>query len=210
MEELGWQVLLFDYRGCGDSVGNFSIKGWLEDVSAAVAYLKADLGAKEIWLAGFGMGGPLAVGCACAGGEEKSQPDEAMGSVKEVAGVISAGAPADFSSWAENSGQLLEYSRELGIISDSGFPADEQSWKDELLDFKAENYSGKMSDRPFLILHGSEDTMVPSLDARAIAESHSGAEIRIMEGVSQEMSLDPRVLAVILGWLRRNGSLAKL
>ena len=59
--EMGWAALAFAYRGCGESEGQFSLGGWLDDIAAAVAHVDATVRPLGIWLAGFGTGG-------CAGG----------------------------------------------------------------------------------------------------------------------------------------------
>ncbi|MTA43412.1 MAG: hypothetical protein F2567_10310, partial [Actinobacteria bacterium] len=38
--EMGWMVLVFNFRGAGDSDGNFSLHGWRDDLLAAAAYLR--------------------------------------------------------------------------------------------------------------------------------------------------------------------------
>ena len=183
--ELGWTVMIFSYRGCGDSPGNFSISGWLEDSKQAVAHLAQDV--PQVWTAGFGSGGAFAI---CAGAESR-----------EVSGVISVGAPADFSIWAKNSNQMLAYSRKLKIISEDSFPENKKSWGKEFADLDIEAASTKLAPRPLLVVHGAEDQIVPVLDARALASAHGEAEIRIVERATHRLAVDPRVLAILLGWL---------
>ena len=36
---MGWTVLTFNYRGCGQSDGDFSLAGWRDDIVAAVDFL---------------------------------------------------------------------------------------------------------------------------------------------------------------------------
>ena len=62
----GFGVLRFDYRGCGDSGGEFheaTVQGWLEDIGSAVAALRSRLGAGQMGLLGLRFGATLA---ACA------------------------------------------------------------------------------------------------------------------------------------------------
>ena len=188
-KNLGWTVLLFNYRGSGNSSGNFSMQGWLEDVSQAVKFLSPQV--SEVWLAGFGIGGALAI---CCGAKQK-----------EVVGVTVAGAPADLSDWVANSTQLLEHSRKIGLISDPQFPPDEDAWVKELSSLEVEKYSKEL-DKPLLVIHGSDDIVVPSLEARAIADMHGNADVRIIEGVTHRLSVDPRVSAIITGWLYRQST----
>src|SRR5690348_10779373 len=57
----GWAALTFQYRGTGGAEGDFSIDGWLADARAAVDALAARSDIASIWLAGFRLGGSLAI-----------------------------------------------------------------------------------------------------------------------------------------------------
>ena len=64
--EAGFGCLRFDYRGCGDSGGEFheaTVDGWLEDIQAAAAAMRSQLGRVETGLLGLRFGATLA---ACA------------------------------------------------------------------------------------------------------------------------------------------------
>ena len=52
-------------------------------------------------------------------------------------------------------------------------------------------------------MHGDSDDLVPSLDARVVADAHGIAELRIIGGGGHELRHDPRAVAVLLGWLSR-------
>jgi len=43
-EEMGWVVLTFNFRGAGQSEGDFSLQGWLDDVHAAIERERASSG----------------------------------------------------------------------------------------------------------------------------------------------------------------------
>ena len=59
--EAGWAGLTFTFRGTGPSEGDFSIEGWLADVRAAVDALHARPDITGVWIAGFRLGGTLAI-----------------------------------------------------------------------------------------------------------------------------------------------------
>lgn len=186
--EMGWFTLTFAFRGCGDSEGDFSLRGWIDDIVAASAFLR-DQGAAGVWLAGFGTGGSLAL---CAAAED---PD--------VRGVATLGAPADFDDWARNPKRLLEHSRELGLVRSAGFPPSIDAWSKEV---RATSPLGAVTDyvpRPLLVLHGSDDDLVPVFDARVLWDAHGAAELRIIDGAGHQLRYDPRAIAVLLGWLDR-------
>jgi putative redox protein len=54
-----------------------------------------------------------------------------------------------------------------------------------------------------LIIHGDEDESVPISDARQLAQAHGAAELRILPGAGHRLRHDPRVVAILLGWLDR-------
>ena len=57
--EMGWVAMAVALRGCGESEGDFSLGGWLDDLRASVAHLRADDSVSGVWLVGFGTGGAL-------------------------------------------------------------------------------------------------------------------------------------------------------
>ena len=62
--DMGWMVALVQLPGVGQSEGDFSLAGWLDDVHAAIDHLQTVDRVRSVWLAGFGTGGAL---CICAG-----------------------------------------------------------------------------------------------------------------------------------------------
>ena len=185
--ELGWFVLVFTFRGCGDSAGDFSLGGWLDDLRAAARFLRHVDGVREVWVGGFGTGGALAL-CAAA-------------SDLDVKGVAALGAPADFDDWANHPRRLLQHARDVEIIQSANFPASFDAWSRELRDIRAVSCATQVAPRPLLLMHGSDDDAVPVFDARVLADAHGDAALRIIEGGSHQLRHDPRAIAVLLGWL---------
>lgn len=191
-KEMGWYALTFNLRGCGRSEGNFSGRGWLDDLGAATRFVREQPDVGGVWLVGFGTGGALAI-CAAA-------MDQA------IVGVAAVGAPADFDDWARHPRRLLQHSREVGIISDPDFPASVEQWGRELRQIRAVDCVANLAPRPLLVLHGADDDLVPPFDARVVADAHGSAEMRLIEGGGHQLRHDPRGVAVLLGWLDRQRS----
>jgi putative redox protein len=188
--DAGWVVLSFNLRGTGDSEGDFSIGGWLTDVRTAIDHLLGVEGVEGVWLAGFGNGGALAI---CAAAEDD-----------RVAGVATMAAPADFDGWADDPDRFLAYARDVGVIRSADFPPDPAKWAMELRETRASSAVGKIPPRPLLIVHGTEDDVVPLLDARQLADAADGdVELRVLTGAGHRLRHDPRAVAVLLGWLDR-------
>ncbi|MEJ5255494.1 MAG: alpha/beta fold hydrolase [Acidimicrobiales bacterium] len=187
--ELGWFVLVFTFRGCGDSDGDFSLQGWLDDLLAASRWLRGIDGVREVWACGFGTGGALAL-CAAA-----RDP--------QIRGVAAIAAPADFDDWASHPRRLLQHARDVGIIRTPGFPPSFDAWARELRAIRGVSCAAQVAPRPVLVLHGSDDDVVPVFDARVVADAHGDADLRIIEGGPHHLRHDPRAIAVLLGWLDR-------
>lgn len=188
-EVMGWAAMSFRFRGCGTSTGDFSLQGWVEDVAAAIDYLHSNQRAETIWLCGFGTGGALSVVAAA---------DD-----KRVGGVAVAGSPADFDDWAANPNRLLAHAKRVGAITKPSFPADIEEWKDQLGRIQAIRSVESLVPRPLLVLHGSEDELVPHFDARLLADAHGQADLRVIQGAGHQLRHDPRAIAVLIGWLGR-------
>lgn len=188
---MGWTVLTFTFRGCGESEGQYSMGGWLDDVGAAVAELRTIDSVDGVWLAGFGTGGAL---CICAGSR-----------LEQVRGVASLGAPADFDDWAGHPRRLLQHSRDLGVITDKSYPPSFDTWAAQFRRIRPASDAAALAPRPLLVVHGSEDEVVPQFDARVMCDAHGSAELRVIPGAGHALRHDPRAVAVLLGWLDRHG-----
>jgi pimeloyl-ACP methyl ester carboxylesterase len=188
--ELGWAVLTFNFRGTGSSAGEFSLGGWLADLAAAVDLLLATDSITDAWLAGFGAGGSLAI---CTAGEDE-----------RVKGVATFGAPSEFDDWASDPDRFLAHAREIGVIRDSRFPLDHDAWARELHEIKPLALIGKIPPRPLLLVHGSDDDVVPPQHVRELADgAHGYVDIRVLNGAGHRLRHDPRAVAALLGWLSR-------
>ncbi len=190
--ELGWLVMVPALRGAGESEGHFSLGGWLDDLIAAVAHLRATERPGGIWLAGFGTGGALSIAAAAR--------DPA------IKGVAAMAAPADFDDWASQPRKLLEHARNIGLISDPAFPPAFDRWAKELRSIRADQTVRAVAPRPLLVVHGTDDESVPPFDARVVADAHGSAELRMLSGAGHALRHDPRAVAVLLGWLDRQRS----
>jgi pimeloyl-ACP methyl ester carboxylesterase len=191
--ELGWVVLTFNFRGTGASDGQFSLGGWLTDLRAAVDTLLSIDGVTDVWLAGFGEGGSLAI---CTAGEDE-----------RVQGVAAFAAPSEFEEWASDPERFLAHAREIGVIRDAAFPLDREGWVRELREIKPLALIGKVPPRPLLLVHGDVDAVVVPAHVRELADAAEGyADVRLLNGAGHRLRHDPRAVAALLGWLTRQGA----
>jgi putative redox protein len=181
-------VLTFNFRGTGQSEGDFSLGGWWNDLHAAIRYLRQEVNVEDVWLIGFGAGGSVVL--------------RAAGMDPDIRGVASFSARAHFDDWADNAERLLEHTRSLGMARSEEFPADFEAWREELRTFRPIDVVGNIPPRPLLIVHGADDERVPVQDARDLAAaSNGGADLRIIHGAGHRLRHDPRIVALLLGWL---------
>jgi fermentation-respiration switch protein FrsA (DUF1100 family) len=188
--EAGWRVLTFNFRGTGTSEGDFSARGWLDDLRAAVRVLDARDDVRGVWTAGFGHGGTFAV---CEAGDDPL-----------VRGVATIAAPSTLRDWARDPGYLMDHAREMGMIRSSDFPSDRSAWVREVARMDAMAAARRFDGRPLLVLHGTDDAEVPVADARALVDAGGeNAELLLVQGAGHRLRHDPRAIATLLGWLER-------
>src|SRR5262245_22095105 len=186
--EAGWAGLTFTFRGTGPSEGDFSIDGWLADVRAAVDALDARGDVSGIWIAGFRLGGTLAI--ITAAGDDR------------VLGIATFAAPASPRTWVQAPEWFLEYARRTGVLRTPGYPPDPEPWIRAIANLDPIDASRHLAPRPWLLVHGSADDVVPLDDARLLAEAAgSNAELRIVANGAHRLRHDPRAIAALLGWL---------
>lgn len=189
-------VVSFDYRGIADSTGDFSLRGWLSDLTAAVDHAIDIADVDGVALVGFRTGGALAM--------IQAATDE------RVRSLASLGAQADFRDWSSDPRRFLEQNRRLGMIKDPTFPRDVTAWARQLRELRPLDAVAKLAPRPLLLLHGADDETTPVVHARALAESYgSGADLRIVSGAGHFMRYDPRAVAILLGWIDRQTSASR-
>lgn len=190
--ESGRCVVAGCFRGIGPSEGDFSLGGWLEDLGALVSHGADLVSGGAVWLVGFGTGGALAL-CLAAGDQR-------------VRGVACFGSPATFADWAQDVGGMLEFSRRVGVIRRPDFPADVTAWADGFTALRPDEAAAALSPRPVLIVHGAEDDEVPSSDGRVLSDAvGASAELRVIGGAGHRLRADPRAIALLVGWLERQG-----
>ena len=125
-----------------------------------------------------------------------------------ILGVGALAAPADWSEWASEPRRLLIHARRAGIVPDEEIVGDFNKWAAVFGELAAEQAASELDGRSLLIVHGTEDDIVPPLEARALAAAHGAADLRLIDGAGHHLRHDPRAIAVLLGWLDQQRRLA--
>lgn len=159
-QKLGYGVLLVDFRGSGDSSGNYTTIGYEEgkDVAAAVAYAKQRKPEAKLALYGISMGSAAVLRAIYA---EGVQPDAVI--LESV-----------FDTMLNTTKNRFET---MGVPS---FPAAEMlvTWGGEQFGFNGfqhnpQAYAARLQ-CPVLFLHGTQDPRARPADARRVFDAVQG------------------------------------
>lgn len=188
--DTGWAVVTFNFRGTGASGGDFSISGWLHDVETMVGFLDERSDVDGVWLAGSATGGAV---CICHAASDE-----------RIRGVATLAAPASIRHWVDNAPRFLDHAHRLGVLRTEGFPPATAAWAREIAELDPVAAAAKIAPRAFLVLHGADDDVVPPSSSVELAEAY-GPEVehRILAGAGHRLRHDPRVVALVAGWMSR-------
>ncbi|GAB3715436.1 alpha/beta hydrolase [Mariniluteicoccus flavus] len=166
----GFGVLLFDFRGNGDSDdGPQSLAHYEQrDLEAAIDWVVSRFPGVEVDLVGFSMGAATAIQVAAR--DPRVAKVVADSSFADVHGVVAAAAtsmrlpPMPLVPLVDRVTRL-RYGYGFGEVQPVGVV-------------------GAIAPRPLLLLHGTQDGVIPVEHAHRLAEAAGeGAELRIIEGV---------------------------
>jgi pimeloyl-ACP methyl ester carboxylesterase len=99
---------------------------------------------------------------------------------------------------------LIERCVRTGVISSPGFPPNPDAWTKEFSIFHPKEDAEQLKGRPLLVVHGADDPDTPLDDARALVAAATGpSDLREIFGAGHWLRADPRVIAILVGWLER-------
>ena len=84
-------------------------------------------------------------------------------------------------------------------MDDEAFAA----WSAEFAEVSATDAAPEVAPRALLVAHGADDSLVPVIDGRILADAHGEAELRVISGAGHKLRYDPRAIAILEGWLSR-------
>lgn len=187
--EVGYAAMTFTFRGCGDSEGDFSLQGWIDDLRAAIDHLSTAAGVDRVVLVGTNTGGSIAI---CVGADDP-----------RVHGAALLSPRADFDDWADHPRRFLDHAREIGAVRTIGYPKSMDDWSRAFRRFRPTAAARRFGPKPMLVMHGEDDESVPTTDARQLAQAHGSAELSLLQGAGHRLRHDPRAIAILMGWLDR-------
>ena len=192
----GAAACYFNFRGTGESGGDFSLPGWTKDLGTVLdAAVEAEgpfegCDPRRVALMGFSGGGAVSVVCAARRGG--------------LSAVATLSAPADFTRLMtrEGIGAFIAHARAIGIIRDPGYPPSEEGYYQEMLACDPAREVGRLAPVPLLVVHGDQDDLVPVEEARRLyAAASEPKELYVVEGGGHKLRFNPEAMDKAVSWL---------
>lgn len=166
----GYSLLLFDFRGQGESQNGRPSLGLQEtrDMKAAIGFVLAKQPQARIGLLGYSMGGSVAISVAAADPSIKAVvSDSAFAETAEAIRNV-------YRKYYLPSGLILPVTDFLSKIL-HGY---------SILKFRPVEYIAHLAPRPVLLIHGSDDKTIPVINAHLLYDAAGeGKEIWIDQGI---------------------------
>ncbi len=190
----GFAVFIFNFRGTGESGGNFDLSGWARDLKAVIDYLweLPETDREHLSLLGFSGGAAVAI-CVAANNER-------------VSCVAACACPAEFTflSEVDDPQKVVEHFRGIGIIRDEGFPESAGKWLNGFNEVRPIDYVDKIAPRPLLLVHGDRDETVDISHARRLyKKAGEPKQLVIIDGAGHRLRQEERAMKRVTGWLKK-------
>jgi len=194
----GFAVLIFNFRGTGDSGGNLDILGWSRDLKAAIDYLCAlpEVDKSRLSLLGFSGGAAVSIYVA-------AQDDR-------VSSVVACACPAEFTFFNEvdEPQSVIDHFRSIGAIRDDDFPPSAEEWLGGFKLVSPINYIAGISPRPLLLVHGSRDETVEVGHVHKLyAWADEPKQLIIVDGAEHRLRQSGEAMAIVLDWLKSHAKI---
>ena len=158
---------------------------------AAVDVLHARTDITGVWIAGFRLGGTLAI--VVAADDER------------VRGIATFAAPASLRTWVREPEWFLEYARRTGVLRTADFPPDPEAWIRAIANLDPLAAAGAHR-APAVAARARQRRRRRPGRRRAGASRSAGGDcvdLRIVANGPHRLRHDPRAIAALLGWLDR-------
>ncbi len=184
----GFLSFAFNFRGAGESEGNFDLLGWARDLKAVLDWLCSIEEADKTRVSVMGFSGGAAVAVYVAAHNER------------IRALVACACPAEFTFPPE---EMLRQAREVGTIRDPDFPPSFEEWARGFQEVSPINFIGKISPRPLLILHGESDELVPPSHARRLYEkAREPKKLILVPGGEHRLRVNRQAMDAALKWLK--------
>jgi fermentation-respiration switch protein FrsA (DUF1100 family) len=193
----GFAAVFFNFRGTGESSGNFHLNGWSQDLIWVLDFLcsRMEVNPERIYAAGFSGGAAAAIYTAATD--------------MRVKALVSVSCPAKFDAISQfkNTDVWIKGFRRIGLFRDPGFPPSIKDWTAEFEEMAPVKWVDKISPRPLLIIHGEEDELVSRDQAEDLfARAREPKELVWIPGGPHRLRTVPQVAGIIISWIKECNS----
>ena len=188
----GFACVIFNFRGTGESGGNFHPLGWVHDLETILDWtIKNPLvDPNRVTVLGSSLGAAISI--------------YVTAHHREIAGLIAFASPAMLQPRKEPA-KAVEQFRKLGIIRNPEFPSSLRLWNQEYSEINPSDHIGNIATRHLLILQGETDEVVSPHNAQVLFDAaKEPKEITLLPGVSHRFRHEPLAITTALEWLKRN------
>lgn len=188
---LGFACVIFNFRGCGESGGDFDMVGWTRDLESVIAHVSDTpyIDPSRIIIVGFSGGGAAAIYVSAH--------------LRSVYGLAVVGTPASFRIFHQDPTEIINDFRKRGIIRNPDFPKDVGRWVKHFEEIEPLHWVGHFKGQHLAIVHGDKDELVPVDHAEQMyAAAPDGIkELFIIPGGEHRLRLDQRFVSILESWL---------
>lgn len=186
----GWTVLSMVCSGLDGSVGKFSPKNWCDDVESAAQFFVENYKVKSVLLFGYDFAANI---CLHVGAMSKY-----------VRGIATVSPLINLDHFAQNPQQLQQNLHDVGIRVPRK-DSDLSDWSSQLADLNLARGAETLSAKQWLLIHGRDDETIPEADLKEFLAVHGSlAETHFISAADHNLVTDPRMMAILLGWMERN------
>jgi putative redox protein len=191
--EEGFLTVIFNFRGAGESEGDFDIRGWTRDLKVVLNHICAmkEVNQGKVALMGFSAGAAVSIYVATQD--------------QRVSSIIACACP-DTSRLAKNrelAQTVIADYRKMGVIKDANFPPSLHSWMKGFDEVYSDKWIDKLSPRPILIMHGDQDDVVsPKSAFNLYKRAGEPKEIMIVKGAGHRLRISKQAMNYALDWLK--------
>lgn len=191
----GFLTLIFNFRGTGESQGNFDMLGWTRDLVAVLDYLEASPVVDKGRISVLGFSGGAATSLYVAAHDPR------------ISSLVLCACPAEFGG-SLNAQAFLEQARTAGLIRDRHFPPSIEEWARGFEAISPIQWVDKVAPRPLLIVHGDADAVVDVSQAVQLYQrAAEPKELSIVSGGEHRLRTNERAMSAALEWLKRMNGL---